>query len=126
MINCVRRQNDFIPVSDDRFIHLGNGQVLAISKISLSQQMFIEKMSISCKEIHLSTLFLTIYLSKLYHFSIINAIAFYYISQNLEVFNMEITELLPELITKLAPTGPLPTTTPAQLAYWREIGRAHV
>lgn len=34
---------------------------------------------------------------------------------------MEITELLPELITKLAPTGPLPTTTPAQLAYWREL-----
>lgn len=34
---------------------------------------------------------------------------------------MQITELLPELITKLAPTGPFPTDVSAQFAYWRQL-----
>lgn len=34
---------------------------------------------------------------------------------------MELTELLPELIKDLAPTGPLPTEHSAQFAYWRQL-----
>ena len=34
---------------------------------------------------------------------------------------MELTDLLPELIKELAPTGPLPTDRLLQFAYWRQL-----
>lgn len=37
------------------------------------------------------------------------------------LYIMQISELLPEMIKDLAPTGPLPMTTSAQLVYWRQL-----